>query len=294
MQIPQKLTLPILTMDDLLMPRHEAAVMGHKTQDIVAQGWYLNPHGQQIDIRAMRDAATQAKVAYRPGDDLLVGAPRYAQVPTFVYNQTTLAVAEARVMQGYRVAILNFASATTPGGGWLEGARAQEETLARSSALVYTFRDDALYADATHWQNPFYNDTVIVSPGVPFFRHHNGQFIDTPWQADVITSAAVHAKAVRNYLPERAGEIAPVMRQRTQKVFEVATTLDADILILGAWGCGAFGNDPEIIAQIMDDMMQVVDMRRFVAIDFAVVDLYDPPLNYTAFATRFDGRVFGG
>jgi len=294
MQSPQKLTLPTLTMDQMLMPRHEAAVMGHKTQDIVSQGWYLNPHGQQVDIRAMRDAATKAKVSYRPDDRPVVGAPRYAQVPTFVYNQTTLAVAEARVAQGYRVAILNFASATTPGGGWLKGSQAQEESLARSSALVYTFRDDALYADSSHWRNPFYNDTVIVSPGVPFFRHHNGQFIDTPWQADVITSAAVHAKAVRKYLPERAGEIAPTMRQRTQKVFQVATTLDADILILGAWGCGAFGNYPDQIAQIMYDTMQVVDMRRFVAVDFAVVDLYDPPLNYTAFATRFDNQVFVG
>jgi uncharacterized protein (TIGR02452 family) len=283
-----------LTLDEMLMPRHQAAVMGHKTQTIAEQGWYTNPQGQQVDIRAMRDAATQGKVTFRPDDTPLVGAPRHAQVPTFVYNQTTLAVAAARVAQGYRVAILNFASATTPGGGWLNGALAQEESLARSSALVYTFRDDAMYADASHWRNPFYNDTVIVSPGVPFFRQHNGQFIDMPWQADVITSAAVHAKAVHAYMPERVGEIGPTIRQRTQKVFEVATTLDADILILGAWGCGAFGNDPDQIAQIMHDMMQVVDMRRFVAIDFAVVDLYDPPLNYTAFATRFDGRVFGG
>jgi uncharacterized protein (TIGR02452 family) len=294
MQSPQKLTLPILTLDDLLMPRHVAAMMGHESQTIAEQGWYTNPREQQVDIRAMRDAATQGKVSYRPGDDPLVGAPRYTQVPTFVYNQTTLAVAAARVAQGYRVAILNFASATTPGGGWLNGALAQEESLARSSALVYTFRDDAMYADTSHWRNPFYNDTVIVSPGVPFFRQHNGQFIDMPWQADVITSAAVHAKAVHAYMPERVDEIGPTMRQRTQKAFEVATTLDADILILGAWGCGAFGNDPDQIAQIMYDMMQVVDMRRFVAIDFAVVDLYDPPLNYTAFATRFDGRVFGG
>jgi len=44
----------------------------------------------------------------------------------------------------------------------------------------------------------------------------------------------------------------------------------------------------------MRDMMDVVDMRRFVAIDFAVADMYDPPLNYQAFARRFDGMVFGG
>lgn len=294
MQIPQKLTLPTLTINDLLIDREDSRAMCRETQAISAMGWYTNLHGHHVDIRAMRDAATQGRVAYRPGMISQVGAPRHAQVHTFVTNQTTLAVAEARLAQGYRVAIFNLASAVSPGGGWLKGSQAQEESLARASVLVHTIRDDEFYFDQTHQRNPFYNDTVIVSPGVPFFRRHNGQFVDTPWQADVITSAAVHAKAVRKYMPYREGEIVPIMRQRTQKVFQLATTLDADILILGAWGCGAFGNDPEVIAQIMEDTMQVVDMRRFVAIDYAVVDLYDPPLNYTAFAKRFDGRVFGG
>lgn len=292
MTTPQKLTLPTLTLDTLIMPRRASAIMCHETQDISAQGYYINADGVQVDIRAARDAATQGRVAYRPGITPMIGAPRHAQVATFVYNQTTLAVAEARVAQGYRVAILNFASATSPGGGWLHGARAQEETLARSSTLVHSLRDDAFYFDMTHHTNPFYNDTVLVSPAVPFFRHHNGQFIDTPWQADVITSAAVHAKAVHTYMSDRVGEIALHMEYRTQKVFQVATTLDADILILGAWGCGAFGNDPELIAQMMAEMMHVVDMRRFAAIDFAVADMYDPPLNYQAFASRFDGRMF--
>jgi uncharacterized protein (TIGR02452 family) len=129
---------------------------------------------------------------------------------------------------------------------------------------------------------------------VPFFRHHNGQFLDTPWLGDVITSAAVHADAVRKFLPERVGEIEATMRQRAEKVFQVATTLDADILILGAWGCGAFGNEPDAIAQIMYDTMHIVDMRRYVAIDFAVADLKNPLENYPAFAQRFEGGEFGG
>lgn len=294
MTTPNKLMLPTLTLDSLIMERQASAMMCHETQAIAARGWYTNMHGVQVDIRAARDAATQGRIAYRPGVTPAVGAPRHAQVYTFVYNQTTLAVAEARIAQGYRVAILNLASAVSPGGGWLKGSQAQEESLARASALVYTLRDDEFYFETTHHTNPFYNDTVLVSPAVPFFRHHNGQFIDTLWQADVITSAAVHAKAVQRYMPDRVGEIALHMEYRTHKVFQAATTLDADILILGAWGCGAFGNNPEVIAQIMRDMMHVVDMRRFAAIDFAVADMYAPPLNYLAFARRFDGMVFGG
>ncbi len=294
MKTPEKLMLPTLTLDTLIMPRHASATMCRETQAITARGWYTNAHGTQVDIRAARDAATQGQVVYRPGVTPMMSAPRHAQVHTFVYNQTTLAVAEARVMQGFRVAILNLASAVSPGGGWLNGSQAQEESLARASTLVHSLRDDEFYFDTSHHRNPFYNDTVIVSPTVPFFRHHDGQFIDTPWHADVITSAAVHANAVHRYMPDRVGEIGLHMQYRTQKVFQVATTLDADILILGAWGCGAFGNNPEDIAQIMDDMMDVVDMRRFVAIDFAVADMYDPPLNYQAFMRYFDGRVFGG
>ncbi len=294
MNTPQPLTLPTLTRETLLMSKPASISMCHETQAIAARGWYTNMHGVQVDIRAARDGATQGRVSYRPGVAPAVGSPRHAHVYTFVYNQTTIAVAEARVAQGYRVAILNLASAVSPGGGWLNGSQAQEESLARASTLVHSLRDDEFYFDTSHHRNPFYNDTVIVSPAVPFFRHHEGQFIDTPWHADVITSAAVHAKAVHRYMPERSHEIALHMQYRTQKVFQVATTLDADILILGAWGCGAFHNNPNDIAQIMRDMMDVVDMRRFVAIDFAVADLYAPPLNYLAFARRFDGQVFGG
>lgn len=294
MNVPNELTLPVLTLNELLMQPNVAADLGHETQQITEQGKYTNARGQTVDIRALRDAATQGSVTYQPGETPPVGAPRYTHVHTYMHNQTTLAIAEARVAHGYRVAILNFASATTPGGGWLYGARAQEESLARSSTLVHAIRDDATYKNDTHRRNPFYNDTVIVTPNVPFFRHHNGQILDTPWQGDVITCAAVMADAVRRYMPMRVGEIGATMRQRTEKVFRIATTLDADILILGAWGCGAFGNNPEDIAQIMYDTMQIVDMRRFVAIDFAVADVKDALENYPAFATRFDKGVFGG
>ena len=294
MNVPEKLNLPTLTLEELLMQRHVAVKMGHETQQITEQGKYTNARGQTVDIRALRDAATQGSVTYQPGETPPVGAPPHTHVHTFMHNQTTLAVAEARVAQGYRVAILNFASATTPGGGWLYGARAQEESLARSSTLVHAIRDDEMYQNEAHQTNPFYDDTVIVTPNVPFFRQHNGQILDTPWQGDVITSAAVMADAVRRYMPMRVGEIGATMRQRTEKVFRIATTLDADILILGAWGCGAFGNAPEDIAQIMYDTMQIVDMRRFVAIDFAVADLFDPQVNYPAFAKWFDQGEFGG
>jgi uncharacterized protein (TIGR02452 family) len=294
MNVPEKLDLPQLTLEEQLMDRDKAYTLGHETLMIAEQGWYINTKGHTVDIQALRDAATHGRVAYRPGQTPTVGESKYTHVHTFMQKQTALTVAALRISQGHSVAILNFASATTPGGGWLAGARVQEESLARSSTMVYALRSDPMYTDRTLRDDGFYSDTVIVTPKVPFFRHQNGQILDTPWLADVITCAAVNARKVRDVKPERAAEIEPAMRRRIHKVFQVATTLDADILILGAWGCGAFGNDPEVIAQIMHEMMDIVDMRRFVAIDFAVADLFVPQVNYPPFATRFDGRVFGG
>ena len=279
--------LPPLTYAHLIMDRDRAYDYGHQTQDCVQHGYYLNTHNQRVDITAARDAAKRNQVVYRPGATIPVGAPRHEQVHITMHNQTTLDVALARVAQGYTVAMLNFASATTPGGGWLSGSRAQEESLARSSAMVYALQDDAWYNDPRHRRNPFYDDTVIVTRGVPFFRTHAGVFLDAPWYGDVVTSAAVKANSVYRYMPERAGEIAPRMRTRLLAICQAATTLDADVLILGAWGCGAFGNDPEMVADAMAEAMQVVDMRRFQAIDMVVADTRTPTVVYDAFARRF-------
>jgi uncharacterized protein (TIGR02452 family) len=151
-----------------------------------------------------------------------------------------------------------------------------------------------MYTDRTLRDDGFYSDTVIVTPKVPFFRHQHGQILDTPWFADVITCAAVNARKVRAVKPERAAEIEPAMRRRIHKVFQVATTLDADILILGAWGCGAFKNEGTEIARAMYDTLKLVDMRHFKAIDFAIPAARGSMKNFDAFAQWFDGKVFRG
>jgi uncharacterized protein (TIGR02452 family) len=283
----KKLDLPQLTLEEQLMDREMAYALGHETLKISEQGWYINTKGHKVDIQALRDAATHGRVTYCPDQTPTVGTAKYTHVHTYMQKQTTLTVAALRIAQGHSVAILNFASAITPGGGWLAGARVQEESLARSSTLVHALRNDDMYANKTHRTNPFYDDTVIVTPKVPFFRHQNGQILDTPWLADVITCAAVNAKKVHDEKPDRAAEIEPAMRRRIHKVFQVATTLDADILILGAWGCGAFKNEGTEIARAMHDTLQLVDMRRFKAIDFAIPSARGSTKNFDAFAPWF-------
>jgi hypothetical protein len=279
-------------MDALLLSRKSAARLGRATKDIVERGWYFNEFERQVDIAAARDAAKLDQVAYRPGQPIAMRPIRHAQVPTAVFNQPTLTVAHARHLQGHRVALLNFASPITPGGGWLRGSRAQEESLARASALAHCLSDDIWYYDSRHARNPFYDDTVIVTPQVPFFRQHEGDLLATPWQADVLTAAAVHARAVRRYMPARESEIPRIMLARALAVYRAARTLDADVLVLGAWGCGNLGNDPTLMATVFREALNLVDMRTFAQIDFAVADLHTPPANYLTFARTFAGKGF--
>lgn len=280
-----------LIMDTLLLSRKSAARLGKATKDIVERGWYFNESEQLVDIAAARDAAKLDQVAYRPGQPIAMPPVRHAQFHTAVFNQTTLTVAQARHQQGHRVALLNFASPISPGGGWLHGSRAQEESLARASALVHCLSDDIWYGDARHARNPFYDDTVIVTPKVPIFRQHEGDLLATPWQADVLTAAAVHAHAVRRYMPARESEIPRIMLGRAIAVLRAACTLDADVLVLGAWGCGNYGNSPMLIAAVFREAINLVDMRTFAQIDFAVADVRTPPKLYQAFAQTFGGAA---
>jgi uncharacterized protein (TIGR02452 family) len=281
--------LPELTHTHLLLNNNNdlAYDIAIETREMVKNGCYINTHGISVNFAKARDAAKQALVVYQPGELIPVGQPRYDQLHITMHNQTTVDVAQIRSAQGYTVAILNFASALTPGGGWLRGAIAQEESLARSSSLVYSLQDVQWYKDKSHFGNPFYDDTVIVTPNLPFFRTHDGKLLDTPWYGSVITSAAVYAHGVRRSMPNRISEIETHMRSRVQSVYRAATTLNANVLILGAWGCGEFGNSPEFIARIMKEELNTVDMRYFEAIDMVVADTHPLKQNYEAFAKQF-------
>jgi len=89
--------------------------------------------------------------------------------------------------------VLNFASATHPGGGFLSGARAQEEYLARSSGLYACIRDNPMYAFHRSRSDPHYTNYAVYSPEVPVFRSDDGSLLDEPYTVGIITSPAVNA-----------------------------------------------------------------------------------------------------
>ena len=89
-------------------------------------------------------------------------------------NDTTLAAARALVADGFKPVALNFASARNPGGGFLNGARAQEESLCRASALYACINGNAMYRHHAPLPGGFYTNYAIYSPAVPVFKDDDG------------------------------------------------------------------------------------------------------------------------
>jgi uncharacterized protein (TIGR02452 family) len=200
--------------------------------------------------------------------------PRHATTRVVVRNQTTLASAHQLVPHYPALACLNFASAKNPGGGFLSGSQAQEESLARASGLYATLQTKpAFYTYHRHRTTALYSDHVIFSPTVPIFRDDSGHFLDEPWQASFITAAAPNAGAVRKNEPKNVGRLRPTLEQRARMVLAIGALHRCDGLVLGAWGCGVFQNDPSEVAHAFATVLaETAFQRRFQHVAFAIFD----------------------
>lgn len=220
--------------------------IARETERIVEAGRYRAPAGHEVSVGAAIEAARAGTRMYGPGP---LEVPVHAPVETFVEVTGESSLEAARRLGG-RPAVLNFASARNPGGGYLNGAQAQEEALCRASAL-YTcqLRARAFYDHHRTHRDPFYTDRVIHSPGVPVFRDDRGDLLDSVYLVGFLTAAAPNAGVVRRTAPERVTELPGALTARAERVLSVAVTEGYRRLVLGAWGCGVFQNDPEQVAE---------------------------------------------
>ncbi|KAI6145520.1 hypothetical protein BKA82DRAFT_995668 [Pisolithus tinctorius] len=160
-----------------------------------------------------------------------------------------------------RIALLNFASATKPGGGFLNGAQAQEESIARSSTLYPSLMTDGAQQFYKLHHNDrkggFYYHAMIYSPGIVILRDDAGDWV-SPFEVDVLTSAAVNAGDVRNKNarstnpvdPQRLeNQIEAAMRERMARILCLFEQQGAKNLVLGSFGTGVFRNDVEFVAK---------------------------------------------
>ena len=203
-------------------------------------------------------------------------------------------VAAHRLVHGEGVAdlvLLNFASAKNAGGGFLNGAKAQEEDLARCSALYPCLRAAPGYYTAN--RNPavsmLYTDHMIYSPRVPFFRVRSRELLDHVFLASVITAPAPNAGQHRR----REGtevEIEAALRRRAGLVLALAEARGHRSLLLGAWGCGVFKNRATLVADAFGTWLESERFARsFARVCFAVLDKQGD--TRAAFEQRFARRA---
>ncbi len=234
------------------------------TVEISERGSY-SADGREVTIDVT--PAVSGTRLYLPGVELSL--PEQGELPRVdVTNESTV---EATRRLGGDIACLVFASARNPGGGFLNGAQAQEESVARSSALYPCllaagdfYRYHRAHEDLT------YTDRVIYSPQVPVFRDDKGELLPQPYPVSFLTAAAPNRSAITRNQPERAEGIPAALLGRARRVLHVAAAHGHRRLVLGAWGCGVFGNDPALVAETFRNALR--DNRFFDHVVFAVLD----------------------
>ncbi|MDW5323360.1 TIGR02452 family protein [Plantactinospora sp. KLBMP9567] len=242
--------------------------IAQETVAAVDQGSYRTEQGGQVAIGDEVARAVAGTRLYLPGEPLPAPEP-LADPPTIEVTEES-SLAACHRLDGDR-ACLVFASARNPGGGFLNGAQAQEESIARASALYPCLRA-AWDFYLAHRADPDlgYSDRVVYSPEVPVFRDDRGTPLAAPYPISFLTSAAPNLSAMRRNQPDRVGDVPAMLRRRAARVLAVAAGYRHRQLVLGAWGCGVFGNDPETVATAFAGALR--ESPWFERVVFAVLD----------------------
>ena len=206
----------------------------------------------------------------------------------------------ASAYKGMKVAVHNFASASNPGGGVVRGANAQEECLCRCSGLYFNLNTkkmwDGFYAPHRASHNPLHNDDIIYTPEVTVFKTDTANpklLPEKEWyNVDVITCAApnLRERPSNSYNSgdgnRRAKvtdkELLSIHEKRLGRILDVAFIEGDEVVILGAFGCGAFMNNPEVVAMAAKNVIKDYQ-KAFKAIEFAIYCSPRDERNYKIF-----------
>ncbi|MEU6366753.1 TIGR02452 family protein [Streptomyces sp. NPDC046931] len=263
--------------------------IAQETQKIVEAGVYRTPEGRTVPLATAVEAARAGTRMYGPGP--VETPPARPEATAFEVTGESSLEAARRLLgrSGDPVAVLNFASARNPGGGFLNGAQAQEEALCRASALYACVREVREFYDhhRAH-RDPFYTDRVIHSPAVPVFRDDRGRLLEAPYAVGFLTAAAPNAGVVRHRAPERAAELPRALAARAERVLETAAACGYRRLVLGAWGCGVFRNEPAQVAGAFRALLVTGRFEgAFQEVVFAVLDRTSGTTTRAAFERTF-------
>lgn len=226
-------------------------------------------------------------------------------VPAKVVVSKKRSLEAAKGYLDQKVCVLNFASATNAGGGVTKGSNAQEEAICRCSTL-YAFISDSKITSQFHDKHrsalkagqmtALYNDDCIYTPNVTVFKSDtdNPKVLpkDLWFEVDILSCAAPNLRSRPSNAMNpgsgdkavsiRPSELLELHKKRMRRVLDVASQNGAEVMILGAFGCGAFQNSPDIVAQAMREVVKDY-LYHFRGIEFAVYCTPRETRNYDAF-----------
>jgi uncharacterized protein (TIGR02452 family) len=242
--------------------KEQGRLIAKQNERDFGRGHYRTAKGHVVNVGDMVSEAVAGTVLYTPEclGELLKGRPKASTAAAsprieVVEGKTGDTGRRLAAETGTHTAVLNFASARNPGGGYVRGARAQEEDLCRCSALYRCIEPHRGYYQANRKQrSKLYTDHIIWSPIVPFVRDDvEYRYLDEPVPLSVITAPAPNAGALDAYDKPKLEE---TMRRRAGYVLAVAQAHGARNLVLGAWGTGVFKNDPELVADAFGQWLE--------------------------------------
>ncbi|AWB46566.1 TIGR02452 family protein [Paenibacillus sp. CAA11] len=275
------------------MNRKEIA---QETLRIQQQGFY-EYMGRRVSIAEAQQRSEEGSQLFTPeqGEALVRKWPEWPQSELkagyAVANEATVkAILDFAKAGKQQVGVLNFASAKNPGGGFLNGAMAQEESLAASSGLYNTqLLNERYYKANRACRSMMYTDHAIYSPDVVFFRDEKFALLPEPVTASVLTLPAVNYGQVllKGEDPKQAER---VMKDRMRLALALFAQKGDKHLILGAYGCGVFRNDPVKVAGWWKELLEEEGMGAlFGEVKFAVLDTSKDGKTIRAFNQVFQG-----
>ncbi|KAG7091187.1 hypothetical protein E1B28_010238 [Marasmius oreades] len=287
-----------MSVSKFFKPKNESRTprmkIANQTLDALEAGSYkVNDTTYPLDIERLKRATR-----YYAPDSLLSNwrNPGSTSSVCDVSRITQISLLEITTLQGARylaaklppqskgaIGVLNFASAKKPGGGFLTGAQAQEESIARSSSLYPSLMTDTAQMFYSYHKrrsyNFYYSHAMIYSPGVVLFRDDDGTWLE-PLEVDVLTSPAVNAGEIRKKREDLESEaeneekIEKEMKERMTRILFLFETREARNLVLGSYGTGVFQNNVDMVARLWTELLLVPGARfrnSFDRVVFAIV-----------------------
>lgn len=279
------------------MENQKNVMIVKENEAIVAQGYYVTSGNTKKSLIFSREEQRDAEV-YFPKDIARIQAEKKQKILHLMHSNADCII-DVCNMDSYecalwqltnRTAVLNFANAMHPGGGYLSGSKAQEECLCRQSTLYESLSSKV--AQAYYHHNKEYSwitdESVMISPNVEVFRDRELNFLEESFATSVISCAAINM--MRGDESTNPAVIDAVMKQKIRAMFLAAFNQGYKYLILGAWGCGAFAHDPLLVAQYFKDILLIERYYKlFTGVSFAILDHSKAKNNLSAFEEKFCG-----